>query len=319
MTRSVVDSDTTSAQAKPPNGPPRHRRGVRLPDGLRVALVGLVSLAVGVGLTVLVTEALRGTRTPVGEVTPVADLPIGQPPEVESFSGPTPPGQPADTPEAAVRAFLDAEVAGDYAASYLLLAAGDRGEYRTAAGWVALHADVLPPVTGYEVEQATVGDGRAAVVALVGFEPSLDHVIGLVPGRARATWSVVAEDGGWAVALQESTFEPLHPPDGEAGEAVREWALSRQECRSGGEHSSVLGQPALARELCGSDGAVEVGPVEPFREGFDTNGILAAYGEPVLEWARVVPVIAPIELRVVVAPVGRQWRVIGVLQSRTPR
>ncbi|MEX0659434.1 MAG: hypothetical protein WD080_09900 [Egibacteraceae bacterium] len=282
-------------------------------------LVAVVSLTLGVGLTAGIAAVRDRDASPTGDALETTQLPIGEPANVPEITGTVEPGVPAGSPEGAVTAFLDAELAGDLADSYLLLSLPDRQEYRTPAGWVATHADVLPPVTDYEVEGVTADDGRAAVVSLVRFEPSLDPSVGLVPARARATWVVVAEGDGWAVALQESTFEPLHPPEGEAADAVRAWAASHQRCEPDGEHTVVLGLPALARALCDAGGAVQVGDVERFNEGFDTNSFLASYGEPVLEWARVVPVTEPVELRAVVAPIGQDWTVIGVLDSRTPR
>lgn len=278
---------------------------------LRTALVAIVSLGLGIGLTVAIT-AVRDPGT-ADASSAATDLPIGEPQELPDLTGKVAPGQPADSPEAAVSAFLDAEEDGRYIDSYLLLSAADREQYRTPAGWVASHADVMPPVTGYDIEEIAAGENRATVVALVGFAPSLDQVVGLVPQRARATWVVGAEDGGWAVALEESSFAPLHPPEEDAVDAVRDWAEAHADCSPKGEHVVVLGLPALAKEMCDGSADVQVGDVEPFAEGFDTNSFLAAYGEPALEWARVVPVEAPVQLRAVVAPIGPHWRVIGVL------
>lgn len=322
LTRPDVDDDVAAApdEGDTSEDVPAARSGRRLPASGRTLLVAVASLALGVAITAGIS-AVRGNdgAAPAAGETTTTELPIGEPVDVPAITGTVEPGAPADSPEAAVTAFLDAELAGDFTASYLLLSATDREEYRTPAGWVASHADVLPPVTGYEVEDLAADDSRATIVTVTGFEPSLDQVVGLVPERARATWVAVAEDGGWAVALSESNFEPLHPPDAEATAAVQAWVRSHQECRPDGEHSPVLGLPALALALCDTDGPVRVGEVERFTEGFDTNTFLAAYGAPVLEWARVVPVEGPVELRAVVAPIGRQWTVIGVLDSRTLR
>lgn len=318
LSRSSVDR--TVETGRPPEGTGSDARppGRRLPASARTALAAAVSLALGVAITVGITAVRADDPTPSAAPATATDLPIGEP-AIPDVAGAGAPGQPADDPAAAVRAFLDAELAGDFRDSFALLATADREEYRTAAGWVATHADVMPPVTGYELGEVIVDGDRASVVTPIAFEPSLDQVVGLVPERAVATWAVQAEDGGWAVSLQESTFEPRHPPADEAAGAVRAWAQAHQECAPRGEHSVVLGLPALARQLCDADEAVRVGEVEAFTEGFDTNSFLAAYGAPVLEWARVVPIDAPVELRVVVAPVGQQWVVIGVLDGTAPR
>lgn len=295
------------------------RRPPRLPAAARTVLAAVVSLALGVGITVGVT-AQRGDDAPPAAVAATAtELPIGAPADIPDVTGDVEPGKPAADPEAAVAAFLDAELDGDFTRSYALLSAADREEYRSAAGWVATHADVMPPVTGYEVDELVVDGDRATVVTPIAFVPSLDQVVGLVPERARATWSVVAEGDGWTVALQQSSFDPLHPPAEQAPDAVRAWAQAHQECAPEGAHSPVLGLPALALRLCDAEGTVRVGDAEPFTEGFDTNSFLAAYGAPVLEWARVVPVTGPVELRAVVAPIGQTWTVIGVLDPGVPR
>lgn len=281
---------------------------------VRTAVVAVASLALGVGVTAAVASVRGDDGTATDESLTATPLPIGEPADLPKAASGVDPGRPADSPEGAVTAFLDAEAAQDFADSYVLLAATDREEYRTAAGWLATHADVLPPVTHYTIEDTTAGEQRATVVTRTGFEPSLDQVIGLVPERAIATWVVVAEDGGWLVALQESSFEPLHPPQEDAAQAVRTWGESHQRCEPEGEHAPVLGRRALAEQLCDTAGPVQVDGVEPFTEGFDTHTFLAAYGSGVLEWARVVVVTDPVPLRAVVAPIGQDWQVIGVME-----
>lgn len=305
-----------STPASPQEPPPRVRQAGRG----RLLLVALASVALGVGLATGI-GALRGDDTSAPATTGAAgDAPTGNSTDVPELTGNAEPGRPASSPEAAVTAFLDAELAGDFEESYLLLSAADRDEFRSPAGWVANHADVLPPLAEYTVAEVTGdGSGGGTVVTELRLDPRLDTVTGLVPERARATWVTVAEDGGWTVALAESSLEPHHPPDAEAPAAVQAWAESHQACAPDGEHTLVLGLPALATQLCGADGTVSVGEVAPFTEGFDTNSFLAAYGEPVLEWARVVPVTGPVPLKAVVAPVGRDWLVIGVLDEGVAR
>lgn len=307
----MIQGDVEPAAATRDEEHPDPGEGAARAPRLRLALVAVVSLGLGVGLAVALM-AVRGPG-PADATSAATDLPIGEQQDLPDLTGTVEPGKPAASPEAAVAAFLDAEEDGEYASSYALLSAADREQYRTSGGWVAAHADVMPPVTGYAVEGTTGGETRATVVTLIGFEPSLDQVVGLVPARARATWVVAAEDDGWVVALEESIFEPLHPPEEDAVDAVGDWAQSHVDCKPAGEHVVVLGVPALAQELCDEDAPVEVGDVEAFTEGFDTGSFLAAYGESVLEWGRVVPVATPVELRAVVAPIGPHWRVIGVL------
>jgi len=42
---------------------------------------------------------------------------------------------------------------------------------------------------------------------------------------------------------------------------------------------------------------------------------VAAYGDDVFTWARVVPVTAPVTFDLVLAPIGDRWSVIGAVQA----
>jgi hypothetical protein len=151
------------------------------------------------------------------------------------------------------------------------------------------------------------------VTARVTFEPGLDEVMGLVPERARVTWATGEEAGSWWVDLDESTFEPLHPSDETAPAAVAAWAEAHQACRPARTWDGNLrGSPALAERLCGAEGTIEVGPALPLGAA-DAAPFLVAFGPGASSWARVVAVTGPVQLRAVVAPIGQEWLVIGVL------
>lgn len=57
---------------------------------------------------------------------------------------------------------------------------------------------------------------------------------------------------------------------------------------------------------------MEVGPPLPL-DALDAAPFLAAFGPEATSWARVVAVTDPVPLRAVVAPIGQEWLVIGVL------
>ncbi|HVL98948.1 MAG TPA: hypothetical protein VM324_06635 [Egibacteraceae bacterium] len=111
MRRSDVDEYVTphahEVGRTPPGGP---RGAARVPVAVQTLLVAAVGVALAVGLT----GAIAGVRG------------AGR------------------HPEAAVTAFLDAQTAGDFAASYLLLSAADRDQPRTAAGWRFAHLCTSP-------------------------------------------------------------------------------------------------------------------------------------------------------------------------------
>lgn len=275
----------------------------------RLALVVVAGLALGIGLVAGAVGAGSDSGsvdldfTNPTDTTPVVELPTDGPP-----------GTPADTPAEAVAGFLTAEQEGDFRTSFGYLAPHDRATFGSPAGWVADHAKVMPPVQEFEIVAA---DGTE-VVTEVRLEPSLNEIVGLVPGQARITWVVVQEPDGWTIDLTEARIEPRYPPDEDAVATVRAWASSRQACSENPEAQwdrQLLGFPALADELCDADGDVRLGPVSRFRDESEGAVFLSAFGGEVNNWARVVPVTAPVELKAVVAPIGDAWTVIGVLSD----
>ncbi|MGH8935485.1 MAG: hypothetical protein ACRDXD_04325 [Acidimicrobiia bacterium] len=285
-------------------------------DGLRVRWardlgIVLIGLVLGLGLAYLPGSALLARRS-------VLDLPgnaLTTPPAALAEPAMPPPRQ-SGSPRATVEGFLEAEAAGDLVASFGFLSADDRNVFGSPAAWVASHADLLPPVTGFQVEDVVDQEGEAEVVTLVGFRPSLDEVIGLVPARARVTWVVSAEGGGWGLRLEESVMEALYPPPWQAREDVRSWAEARLACRPALEYGAgLIGTPALADGLCGAEGPVEVGGPSPPDDPAAAAPFLAAFGPQFGEWAQVLPLVEPVPMRVVVAPLGDDWIVIGVLEE----
>jgi hypothetical protein len=225
-----------------------------------------------------------------------------------------PAGAPGSSPDAAVEQFLAAEIAGDFAASYGLLSAADRRDLGSRAEWTTAHGH-LPQLTAYVLGTVDAGPARAEVAAALELEPELDEIVGLVPARADATWVAVLEDGGWRVAFSESSLAPRYPPEDDALVAVRSWLGPARDCRQGEEYpGGLLGAEDLARRLCQKSGEVNVGAVEPLDPGSRAQPFLAAFGPEVFSWARVVPVAAPDQLEVVLAPVGERWLVLGVVE-----
>jgi len=230
-----------------------------------------------------------------------------------------PPSTAAPTPDAAVEAFLALEVAEDYDGSYGILSDGDRANATSGAAWAAQHA-ALPAVTGYEITAVEQHASRADVSAHLQLRPELNADAGLVPQRATATFSAVAEDGGWRVAYSDSTLVPQYAPATRAPAAVRSWVRARQDCRTGPEYDGgLVGAPARAAALCGRRGAIAVGNARTLPDTAQDQPFLAAFGTDVHDWARVVPVDTPVRMDVVVAPVGEHWLVVGVLPALSER
>ncbi len=297
---SELDRSTSTA-------PSRRRRLATI----LVAVAG--GLALGIGLTV----ALTGAADDETASRPEDPAPVTTP--TTKSEGAESQGAVAATPRAAVEGFLGAEIDGDLAASFDFLSADTRARFGSPAGWVAAHAEILAPITGYEVQEvdeSSEGDDQVRVVTMVRFKPGLDEVRGLVAERAVVRWAAAnGGDGSWGVDLDRTTLEPLHPSDESAPAAVAAWAQAHQACEPAPVWDGNLkGSPALAERLCGAEGRIQVGPPSPLTS-VDSGPFLAAFGPGAGDWARVVPVTAPLELRAVVAPIGQEWLVIGVLPA----
>lgn len=294
-------------------GPPPRRR--RLWGWLRVTLLLAVGIGVGAGITAgLPGKVLDAVDASSDTVVPTATPRIREAPATPAR---TPDGRlrRPDDPATAVRGFLAAESERRFADAFAFLSTADHDEFGDAAGYVAAHADWLPPLRDFTVDRVEERGGSAVVVTRVAFEASLDEVAGLVPGAAEVTWTAVASDGGWAVELTSAAMVPQYPAEEQAVQDVAAWAAARRACRAPPpalEHTPVRGVASLADALCGADVEVAVGGVGPLRE-VDAASFLAAYGGEVSTWARVVDVDTPVGLRAVVAPIGDRWAVIGVL------
>jgi hypothetical protein len=302
----AAPSHQTAASDRSP-----HRTGARL----RLLAV----LVVGIGAGAAISAGLPGQLVGGAGAEEVVG---GNPGEVEVELH-LPPAEPArssdgslraSTPADAVAGFLVAEAEGRLEDAYLHLTAAEQEEFFSATGYVAAHADLLPPVLGYRVVHVSEADGTAVVTTDVSLRPSLDPIIGLVPSAAEVTWTAVSQDGGWAVELTTAQLVPRYPDDARAAQDVAEWAGTRQACGDPGvlEESQLRGSAGLASDLCAAAGDVRVGAVAPLPD-IDGGPYLAAYGGEVADWARTVEVEAPLALRAVVAPVGDRWTVIGVL------
>ena len=91
-----------------------------------------------------------------------------------------------------------------------------------------------------------------------------------------------------------------------------------RQCASAEEYEGgLLGNPGLAESLCGT-GPVEVGQPGPLEDQIDAAQFIGAFGPEFDQWGRAVTVESPTPMRVVLAPVGDQWVVIGVLRPGKP-
>ncbi|MBW3659036.1 MAG: hypothetical protein KY457_10395 [Actinobacteria bacterium] len=229
---------------------------------------------------------------------------------------------PAADPTGAVEGYLTAEATRDLEIAFTYLAAEEQAAFGTAAGYVAAHADLLGAVTGFTVEDVSAPTGdpaTATVTAIVGFEPTLDPVVGLVPAKATVVFPVLEGPEGWTVSLADATFEPILPSDERAAEDARGYVAEAADCAvpAGAYGGSLVGRPALVEELCDADGDAVVADVGPLDDPLAVQPFLSAFGPDVGTWARVATATSPVPLRLVLAPYGDAWTVIGVLPPKT--
>jgi hypothetical protein len=268
-------------------------------------LAGGIGLGVAVAVGVPALSGADDTARPAPAASTPEDLLDLDRVEVDGPRIRTP------TAREAVEEFLAAEKAGDDERSFGLLSDALRQEYGGVAEWRA-DANAVPPVLGFEVEDAPADEGGSAVVlTTTRFRSSLDSVAGLVPARARTSWAVVQEEGGWAVDLDASTQEVLLPPESGIPAAVQEWVRQRQQCVA---DDSVRGSPSLAQALCGTSGTAETGDAAPL-DPLDVGALQSSFGSDVAAWGRALDVASPVPLRAVLAPLDDRWQVVAVLPA----
>jgi hypothetical protein len=219
---------------------------------------------------------------------------------------------PRSTLTSAVRELLAAEQRGDHGHSYRLLTAGSRERVGSETKWARLRTG-LPAITGFDVRR---GAHAGEVVATVHHQAGLDPFVGLSPAEEHQVWKGTKGRSGWLVDAAPRV-EPVFPDEQRAPEVVRKWATAVQACdkamaRLAQAVDDLYGLSTGASELCGSKGAVRVGAVRAVESGPTSAELVAQYTDDALQWARAVPVLAPTPFTVIVAPIGDDWRVVGV-------
>jgi len=219
-------------------------------------------------------------------------------------------------PVSAVESFLIAEIDGDFEASFSLLSKADQAAAGDLAGWVAEHYLVIPTIRGFRLTADSADGTRAEVQAGLSLEAGLDQLVGLTPEKAESTWVLFEEAGEWRISFTQSGIDPVYLDDASAPVAVERWVLRRQNCEPAADwDASLLGFPSLVGTLCGSEGAIRAGIPVPLADAAESAPFLAAFGPDVGRWARVVPVDGAHPFRAVIAPIGNEWVVIGVLEA----
>jgi hypothetical protein len=312
--------------------PPRDRRldaGERPGPGgprrfARDAAIAVLGLAVGIG-GAFVIRAVRDPEPQAPDRTPsVQRLALPGGPAAGPAGGPAdvvtaPAGAPIrpGSPRAAVDAFLRAQVAGRQERAYALLDTAGRRRWPTAAAWADAQAD-RPAPTAYRVgAERPAGAAATDVSVAVAHRPGLDAFSGLTPARSDEVWRARREAGTWRVEPGPRSSVPVLAPDRGAPAAAQAWLDRLAACDDAGAArlqavAELFGPGDLAAMACHDRGRWTAGSAGPLGDGDDPGPYVAAYGPDAQSWARVVAVRGPAgRFRVVLAPIGSTWRVLG--------
>ncbi|CAN5881064.1 hypothetical protein BH20ACT7_BH20ACT7_17430 [soil metagenome] len=286
---------------------------------LRTIGVLIVGLLLGVGIASWIARPRAPQTDPVSSASVLPSAPetsrAGGSGTGDAKAEPPPPAVAARARDA-VTGFLEAEVAGDFVASYGFLSAQDQETFGGREGWIAAHAD-LPPIKGFELKGLRAVDGGVRATTALRLRSTLDEFVGLIPARANATWTARPESDGWRVAYTEGAIKGLYPSDDAAVDAASAWVTDRLACEKADQHpGGLLGDSDIAESLCGLDGEFSAGEMEPLTDVTDGQPFIAAYGAEALAQMRSVAFDGPTPMRVVVAPVADRWTVVGVLETR---
>jgi hypothetical protein len=283
---------------------------------LRVAGVGLLGLAVGVG-AILAAHGLGGRPERAASVERL-DLPAGAAPAATPDGpGTAPAPAAAGTARAAVQRFLQAGADGDFEVAYGLLDQAGRRRYPSLARFTRAQADRAAATAVRVGAERRVGDGRAEVTVTLAHPPAIDPFAGLVPARTVEVWPASRQDGRWRVAPDPVSVRAQLPGDDRAPEAVTAWvqrllACDRQGAAGLQAGAELYGPADLAELPCRERGRWTVAAPEGFDAAIEPEAYVAAFGPEVGSWARLVPVQGPgTRFSVVVGPLGDAWRVLG--------
>ena len=295
----------------------------------RAGQIGVVVGGLTVGVLAAVGIAVAGHHGTHAKTTPSAtklNLPAGpRAPHADTSASATLVAGPpvhADTPRAAIEAFLGAEAAGHPERAYPVLASSSLTRYSSVADWVAKQATLLLPVSFTIGGDTAVAGQRDAVDVQVTetHRPSLDPFAGLVPGRTRQVLRAVHEIGSWRVLADAVRIDPVFPDDTGVVPAVRSWVDHLEKCDGRGAAAleasrNLVGSPYYSDRVCKERGTWKVtGPIDT--TGVDLQPFVSAYGSDVAGWGRVARVEGPhTTFDAAVAPIGDAWRVMGVLAA----
>src|SRR5438552_2456520 len=222
---------------------------------------------------------------------------------------------PKATPAEAVRALLAAEQQGDHDASFHLLSSMALTTHPDAESWGKRRME-LPEITAFTVNSTQ----KDVVVTTVSHDPGLDPFVGLRAAHDTQRWTVTKERGGWLVDAEPQISFDL-PSDGTAPVVALQWAKAVQACDQSKATAlqvepDLLGTPAGPLGLCKSTSTLKASKPAPTSPGPGSAELVSQYGDSALSWSRTVEIDGgPTAVSVVLAPIGSNWRVLGLVNS----
>ena len=213
-------------------------------------------------------------------------------------------GPGAESPEEAVRAFLDAEVDDEADSAFDLLSEGDRLTNGSAEMWASRNP--MGDLQSWEWAD------KGALVTNVALEPGLSRTRGWSPASTTLTWSVVDEDG-WRISLAGSVAEPSLANSAAAVGAATAWLNDPARCAKAADPRLVLATPSSAfDQLCSTGGVLAEDSSTPVA-GRVAADLQLAYGPGAAVWARSVRLEGGVELTLVA--IGDRWLVVDAVSS----
>ena len=289
---------------------------------LRRAGVFLVVVAVGAGVGFGAVALVRGDSRPRRRPPTPSVATFRFPPH-----GPIGAAHTEDVEEAvvapasahaALEAFLAAERDGLPSRSFHLLTRADQEDVGSAAAWAASSAARARPLSFAFTSARPAPEGDEITVDVTR-HPSLDQFAGFVSARATQVWRVEREGDAWRVGAAPVSDDPVLPPVAAAADEAGAWAQASASCDRAAakrlqDGEDLSGPTDLLAAPCREHGTwTAVGPPMTLDRAPDTQALVEAYGPDVGSWARLVPVRGPhSHFLAAVAPLGEDWRVIGV-------
>jgi hypothetical protein len=291
---------------------------------LRTAAVILGVVAVGTGVGVGAVALTQG-----GAPGPKRRPPT---PSVAAFRFPTQGAvqavavdlAPADSfvepvsARAALEDFLGAERDVRTGHSFRLLTSADQRDIGSAAAWAESSANRPKPLTLTITSEQPTPDGEEISV-VVSRRPSLDQFAGYVSAQATQVWHLLREGSAWRVVAEPVAEDPALPPVVTAADVAGRWVQASAACNRDAAAaleavSDLIAPQDLLAAPCAERGSWTVtGAATTLDRAADTQAFVEAYGPDVGTWTRLVPVRGPrTHFLVAVAPLGDDWRVIGV-------